>query len=76
MGEENSSAVDRVEEKGTSDPMAIGHQLHLAQYRDMLDAILENREPLVNGTISRKSLELIRGIYASSNLGRLVDFND
>ncbi|PSL07591.1 Gfo/Idh/MocA family protein [Cecembia rubra] len=51
---------------GSSDPMAIGFQLHLEQYRDIVSAILLDREPLVNGLTARKSLELILTIYKSS----------
>jgi len=75
-GEESTSVSERVKDKGTSDPMAIGHQLHLAQYRDFVEAIWEERDPAVSGEVARKSLELVRGIYESSEregLVRLVD---
>jgi len=65
-GEQSTSVPSGNEEKGTSDPMGIGHQLHLAQYRDFVEAIWEERDPEVTGEIARKSLELIRGIYESS----------
>lgn len=57
---------------GASDPMAIGHQWHLEQYKDFLNAIQEDRAPLVNGEEGIKSLALIEGIYQSSKLGKLV----
>ncbi|KEO75781.1 Gfo/Idh/MocA family protein [Anditalea andensis] len=72
-GEENRSVSGGVEDKGTSDPMAIGHSLHLAQYRDFVDAIWEERDPEVTGEKARKSLELIRGIYESSKSGRFYN---
>lgn len=40
----------------------------------MLDAIREDREPLVNGREGRKALEIIQGIYRSSRSGRVVSF--
>lgn len=51
---------------GTSDPMAVDYKLHMAQIRDMVSAIQEDREPLVNGEEARKSLALIQAIYQSS----------
>lgn len=57
---------------GASDPMAINSNLHLAQIKDFVEAILQDRDPLVNGVKARKSLELILGIYNSSKEGKLV----
>ncbi|MFD2201348.1 Gfo/Idh/MocA family protein [Shivajiella indica] len=65
------SLMDMVS-SGASDPMAIGHQWHLEQYRDFLNAIQKDVEPLVNGEEGRKSLKLIEGIYTSSREGRVV----
>lgn len=74
-GEESGYTSESVEEKGTSDPMAIGHQLHLSQYRDFVEAIWEERDPEVTGEMARKSLELIRGIYESSERGEVVNLS-
>lgn len=57
---------------GASDPMAIDFKLHLAQIKDMAEAIHENKDPLVTGEIGRKSLELILGIYQSSKEGKSI----
>jgi UDP-N-acetyl-2-amino-2-deoxyglucuronate dehydrogenase len=73
-GLEQSHPQKTGEGSGFSDPMAIGHQLHLAQFRDFIDAVKNNREPRVNGFEARKSLELILGIYESSREGRVVFF--
>lgn len=62
------------EGSGSSDPMAIDFNLHLAQVRDMVEAIREDRDPMVTGAASRKSLELILGIYQSSKEGKLIQF--
>jgi UDP-N-acetyl-2-amino-2-deoxyglucuronate dehydrogenase len=59
---------------GFSDPMAIGHHLHLEQFRDFIEAVKNDREPLVNGQEARKSLALILGIYESSKMNRPVYF--
>lgn len=58
---------------GASDPNAIGHQAHKAQIADMIEAILTDREPAVDGTEARKSLAVIKGIYASSAGGGEIE---
>jgi UDP-N-acetyl-2-amino-2-deoxyglucuronate dehydrogenase len=57
---------------GASDPMAIDYRLHLGQVQDMVDAVRENREPMVTGEDARQSLALILGIYQSSREGKQV----
>jgi UDP-N-acetyl-2-amino-2-deoxyglucuronate dehydrogenase len=58
---------------GSSDPMAVDYRLHMAQIKDMVEAIQEDREPIVNGEAGRKSLELILAIYQSSRENRLME---
>lgn len=57
---------------GAANPLAIGHELHRALIEDMIDAIIQNREPLVNGIAARKSLALILAIYASSKMQQVI----
>lgn len=57
---------------GSSDPMAVDYKLHMSQLQDMAAAIIEDREPLVNGETARKSLALILAIYQSSKENRLI----
>ena len=45
---------------------------HAVQLQDFLQAILEGREPLVNGEEGRKSLELMVAIYRSGRTGAAV----
>lgn len=72
-GEENSGdKPEAAESSGSSDPMAVDYKLHMAQINDMTQAILENREPLVNGETARKSLALILAIYQSSKENALI----
>lgn len=59
---------------GSSDPNAIGFELHAAQWQDFLKAIETGTFPEVDGIKAKKSLELIRGIYRSSKEERLVRF--
>lgn len=73
-GQGNGS--DKIEPKktsGSSDPMAVDYKLHKVQIEDMVIAIRENREPIVNGETARKSLELILSIYQSSREHKLIE---
>ncbi len=51
---------------GSTSPMAITAAGHIAQIRDMVDAVNEGRPPVVDGREARKSIEIISGIYQSS----------
>lgn len=59
---------------GASDPTAIGHQLHLEQWKLFIKAIENDLIPVVDGKTARKSVELIRAIYFSSKEGKLIEF--
>lgn len=48
-----------------------GHQL---QILDLIQAIREDRDPMVNGEEARKSVEIILAIYESARTGRPVEF--
>jgi predicted dehydrogenase len=58
---------------GASDPRGITHEGHRAQLADFLEAIEQGQAPLVDGKEGRKSVEIIRAIYLSAQLGRPVD---
>ena len=45
---------------------------HRLQFIDMIDAIKNDREPLVNGVEGYKALEVIKAIYRSSESGKPV----
>ncbi len=51
---------------GASDPAAIGHHGHARQFRDVLEAIDQGREPQVNGPEGRRSVEIILAIYQAA----------
>jgi predicted dehydrogenase len=57
---------------GASDPAAIGHHGHTAQFRDVLDAIREKRKPAIDGHEGRRSVEIILGIYKAAETGKAV----
>lgn len=61
-----STMQDGSSGSGASDPTSIGHLNHKVVIQDMVDAIRDNRSPMVNGAEARKSVALISAIYRSS----------
>jgi len=52
---------------GAQDPTKkMTHEAHRRQINDMVEAIVHDREPLVNGEEGRKAVEIILAIYESS----------
>ena len=54
---------------GASAPNAIGFEGHRRQIQDFIDAIRENRPPVLDGREARKAVALIRAIYDSAANG-------
>jgi predicted dehydrogenase len=52
---------------GANDPSAINFDQHQRNFEEVVAAIREGREPSTSATEARKSVELIRAIYQSSN---------
>ncbi|HEX7026954.1 MAG TPA: Gfo/Idh/MocA family oxidoreductase, partial [Gammaproteobacteria bacterium] len=57
---------------GSSNPMAIGVSLHINQFKEITDAILDKRQPEVDGEEALKSVRVIEAIYESSRTGKEV----
>lgn len=57
---------------GAADPSAIGHHGHTEQFKDVLEAIRENRAPAVDGPEGRRSVEIILGVYKAAETGKVV----
>lgn len=57
---------------GSSDPASIASLGHYLIVDDMISAILENREPMINGREARRSVDLILAIYESARTNREV----
>jgi predicted dehydrogenase len=55
-----------------SDPTAISGDGHQIQIADLLAAVNEGREPMVNGEEARKAVEVILGVYRSAQTGMPV----
>ncbi len=58
---------------GASAPMAIDVQPFVREFTDIIGAIQEKREPLVNGSQARDALQLVLAIYESSRENRPVN---
>lgn len=57
---------------GSADPKAISTEGHRLQIEEMMRAVIEDREPFVNGREGRKALELVEALYRSATLGQPV----
>ena len=51
---------------GANDPTAINFYQHQRNFEEVVQAIAEGREPSTSATEARKSVELIRAVYESS----------
>ena len=57
---------------GASDPTAIGHHGHTAQFKDVLKAIKSGGSPQIDGPEGRRSVEIILAIYKSAETGKTI----
>ena len=57
---------------GSANPAAISNEGHRRQIEEMMNAVLENRAPLIDGREGRKSLELVCALYESAQAGQPV----
>jgi len=75
LGEEEETAQQaKVGLKSWDRPELVPATNHASLIKDFAQAILEDREPRVNGIEGRRSLELIRGIYESGRTQKPVEF--
>jgi predicted dehydrogenase len=74
---EGCNELDYVDEQkiiyGSTSSPAISHVNHKAQLQEIISAIQENREPLVNGEEGLKSVQIVLGIYESSEKKQRVE---
>lgn len=59
----------------SSDPTNFASDLHRLQLLDFIEAVEQNRRPLLDETIGRKPVELILAIYRSSQNQKPIFFN-
>ena len=58
------------------DPNSVYGYGHEALYKDFIEAIEENREPLVNGVAGLNAVKIILAAYNSQKLGKAVKFEE
>lgn len=71
-GEANAPSNDAQLTDGSANPAAISNEGHRMQIEDMVNAVLENRAPMIDGREGRLSLELVEALYKSANEGCAV----
>ena len=49
---------------------------HEALYKDFIEAIEENREPLVNGVAGLNAVKIILAAYKSQKTGKVIKFEE
>lgn len=70
-GLDNESEILKQQE---GDPETVYGHGHTPLFRDMIDAIKNNREPLINGVEGKKGMEIILAAYKSQKTGMPVKF--
>ncbi len=63
-------------EGGSSDPKSISSEGHYIYVDDIIQAVKEDREPLVPGEEARKAVDLLLAIYKSARTGKEVKVNE
>jgi predicted dehydrogenase len=74
---EKETVVDNVKEglKSWTQPELVPAINHALLIKDFTQAIIDDREPYVNGVEGRRSIELIMAIYKSSKTNSIIDFS-
>ncbi len=73
VGENESTG--RTASKAGFDPMAFSHAYHQLQFQDLIEAIDEDRQPLVDVYEGKKTVEIILAAYESSRAGKKIQLN-
>ena len=71
-GEEPAQEASEQLTDGSNNPAAIATEGHRRQIEDMMQAVFENREPVVNGAEGRTSLEVVEALYQSAASQSLI----
>lgn len=71
-GEADAPSNDAQLTDGSANPAAISNEGHRMQIEDMVNAVREDRAPLIDGREGRLSLEVVEALYASATSGQPV----
>ncbi len=71
---EEERAEEKAKLSAAAEASAITADSHALQMQDFVDAIQQDRKPLVDGHEGRKALEVVVAVYRSSKTGKVVRF--
>ncbi|MCZ8516909.1 Gfo/Idh/MocA family oxidoreductase [Paenibacillus filicis] len=74
--DEQAPSVGALSTMSSTRPEDMSTDGHYLFVNDMIHAVMENREPLVNGEEARQSVDLILAIYESARTGKEVHLRD
>lgn len=72
--EEAMLGLEQSAGSGSADPMGISFENHRQQMLDMIEAIEQDREPLIPGAEARKAVEVILAFYKSAKTGEQLSW--
>lgn len=73
IGVKKSLDSDKIDVTNTgSDPSAFSAKGHFYQINDMVNAIIEDRDPYITGRMARYAVHIILAIYESSKTNKEV----
>jgi len=71
---EQEGGEEKAKLSAAAEASAITADSHALQIQDFVDAIGQDRKPLVDGLEGRKALEVVVAVYRSSQTGKVVKF--
>jgi len=74
MEGEQEGTEEKAKLSAAAEASAITADSHALQIQDFVDAIGQDRKPLVDGLEGRKALEVVVAVYRSSQTGKVVKF--
>lgn len=72
--EDGLDSEEEILKEQEGDPDTVYGHGHTPLFKDMIDAIKNNREPLINGVEGKKGMEIILAAYKSQKTGNVVKF--
>lgn len=72
--EDGKDSEEEILKMQEADPETVYGHGHTPLFKDMIDAINNNREPLINGQEGKKGMEIILAAYKSQKTGMPVKF--